>query len=93
MTTVKELIDMLKIYKQDGYITNELNQDFIHIRSTDNGNTILSTVKPIAIHAETGQKVYPPSNTMYYAFSPELNGNVYAHECISEERKPIENDD
>jgi hypothetical protein len=80
MTTVKQLIELLQQYNQDGYITDEQNQPFIHIRSTQNGDTILSTVKPIGECNRTGMKVYPSKVEGYTAFSPELDEDLYKME-------------
>ena len=79
-TKVKELIEMLKQYNQEGYITNEQNQDFIHIRSTKSGDTILSVVAPIGECNRTGMKVYPSVVEGYSAFSPELDEDLYKFE-------------
>ena len=81
-TKVKDLIEMLKQYNQEGYITNEQNQDFIHIRSTDSGDTILSVVAPIGECNRTGMKVYPSVVEGYSAFSPELDEDLYKFEFI-----------
>lgn len=79
-TKVKELIEMLKQYNQEGYITNEQNQDFIHIRSTESGDTILSVVAPIGECNRTRVKVYPSVVEGYSAFSPELDEDLYKFE-------------
>ena len=79
-TKVKDLIEMLKQYNQEGYITNEQNQDFIHIRSTDIGDTILSVVAPIGECNRTGMKVYPSVVEGYSAFSPELDEDLFKFE-------------
>jgi hypothetical protein len=77
MTTVKELIALLETYNQDGFISDEQNQPFVHIRSTTNGDTILSTVKPIGECNRTGMKVYPSKVKGYTAFSPELDEDLF----------------
>ena len=79
-TKVKDLIEMLKQYNQESYITNEQNQDFIHIRSTDMGDTILSVVAPIGECDRTGMKVYPSVVKGYSAFSPELDEDLFKFE-------------
>ena len=79
-TKVKDLIEMLKQYNQEGYITNEQNQDFIHIRSTDIGDTILSVVAPIGECNRTGMEVYPSVVEGYSAFSPELDEDLFKFE-------------
>ena len=79
-TKVKDLIEMLKQYNQEGYIINEQNQDFIHIRSTNNGDIILSVVAPIGECNRTGMKVYPSVVEGYSAFSPELDEDLFKFE-------------
>lgn len=83
-TTVKQLIEMLSQYNQDGFITNEQNEDFIHIRSTDDGDTILSTVSPIGYCNRTDAKVYPSKIKGYMAFCPELDEDLYSLEFTKE---------
>ena len=80
MTTVKQLIELLKRYNQDCYITNEQNQPFIHIVSTVDGDTILSTVKPIGLCNRTGSYVYPSVIKGYVGFCPELDEDLYEDE-------------
>lgn len=80
MTTVKQLIDLLKTYNQDMPITNEQNEDFIHIVSTKDGSTILSTTKPIALCARTGSYIYPTNVEEYFGFCPELDEDVFEFE-------------
>lgn len=62
-------------------IPNEYNQDFIHIRSTNDGNTILSVAKPIGYCKKHGDKAYPSLTKGYYAFCPECNKNFMHIEC------------
>lgn len=85
-TTVKELINLLKNYNQDEPITNEYGQDFIHIRSTNEGNTILSTQKPIGYCAKCGEKCYPSDLSDYIGYCPECDENLYSIEIL-----PLEN--
>lgn len=78
--TVKELIEMLSMYNQDQEITDEQNQPFVHIRSTSDGSTILSTTKPIGECNRTGMPVYSSVVDGYKAFSPELDEDLYKFE-------------
>lgn len=59
-------------------ITNEQNQQFIHVLSSD--MIILSTVKPIGTCNRTGKKVYPSIVEGYTAFCPELDEDLYSFE-------------
>ena len=79
---VRELIEMLKMYNQEQEITDEQNRPFIHIRSTQDGDTILSTVKPIGECKRTGAKVYPSLLKGYVAFCPELDEDLYGSEFL-----------
>jgi len=76
--TVKQLKEYLKSAPDDGIVTNEYNQDFIHIIS--NGNLVLSTQKPIAICNRSGGYIYPSDVTEYFGYSIDLDENVYLHE-------------
>ena len=77
---VKELIEMLKNYNQEQEITDEQNFPFIHIRSTKDGDTILSTTKPIGECNRTGNPVYISQVEGYSAFSPELDEDLFEFE-------------
>lgn len=77
---VRELIEMLKMYNQEQEITNEQNEPFVHIRNTQDGDTILSTTKPIGECKRTGMKVYPSVVDGYSAFSPELDEDLFGFE-------------
>jgi hypothetical protein len=77
---VRELIEMLSMYNQEQEITDEQNQPFVHIRSTSNGDTILSTTKPIGVCNRTGMLVYSSVVDGYEAFSPELDEDLYKFE-------------
>lgn len=73
--TVKQLKEFLVGAPDDGIVTNEYNQDFIHIIS--DGNFLLSTQKPIAICNRTGGYVYPTDVEGYFGYCRELDENVY----------------
>lgn len=77
---VRELIKMLETYNQDQEITDEQNRPFVHIRSTQDGDTILSTTLPIGECKRTGMKVYPSLVEGYRAFCPELDEDLYGSE-------------
>ena len=77
---VKELIEMLKNYNQEQEITDEQNRPFVHIRTTKDGDTILSTTKPIGECNRTGMHVYHSIVDGYEAFSPELDEDLFEFE-------------
>ena len=79
MTTIGKLIELLSVYPKDMPITNQLNEDFIHIVNTKD-NVILSTQKPIAICNRTGEYVYPTYTKGYFGYCPELDEDVYEFE-------------
>ena len=74
--TIIKLIELLQIYK-DAVITNEQNEDFIHIINQRDGSVILSTVKPIGTCNRTNSYVYPSKIKGYSAFCPELDEDLY----------------
>ena len=80
MTTVKELINLLKDFNPDHIITNEQNESFIHIVNQKDGSTILSTTKPIGICNRTGSYVYKSVVESYSGFCPELDEDLYNFE-------------
>lgn len=73
--TVKQLKEILISLPNDGIVTNEYNQDFIHIIS--DSNLLLSTQKPIAICNRTGDYIYPTDVEGYFGYCRELDENVY----------------
>lgn len=78
---VRELIEMLKMYNQEQEITDVQNQPFVHIRSTQDGDTILlSTTNPIGVCNRTGMKVYPSVVDGYSAYCPELDEDLFGIE-------------
>lgn len=87
---VRELIEMLKVYNQEQEITNEQNQPFVHIRSTQDGDTILSTTEPIGVCKRTGMQVYPSVVDGYLAFSPELDEDLFGIEFTKTENNERE---
>ena len=76
-TTIGELIELLSEYPKDMPITNEQNQDFVHIVNTKDDIVILSTNKPIGYCNRSGGYVYPSQVEGYSAFSPELDEALY----------------
>ena len=82
MTTVGELIDLLKVYPKDMPITDEQNQEFIHIVNTQFDSVILSTTKPIGTCKRSGGYVYPSVVDGYSAFSPDLDEDLYGFEWL-----------
>lgn len=80
MTTIGQLIELLSKYPKDMPITNEQNQDFIHIVNTIDDSVILSTNKPIGYCNRTGEYVYPSMVDGYSAFSPTLDEDLYGIE-------------
>jgi len=76
--TVKQLKELLVSAPDNRIVTNEYDQDFIHIIS--DGNILLSTQKPIAICNRTGGDVYPTTTEEYFGYSKDLNEDVYEFE-------------
>jgi hypothetical protein len=68
-------------------ITNEQNQDFIHIINTKHGEVILSTTKPIGYCNRTDSYVYPSVVEGYTAYCPELDEDLYDGEWTPLEEK------
>lgn len=79
-TTVGKLIELLSKYPKDMPITNEQNQDFIHIVNTSDNSVILSTTKPIGYCNRTGSYVYPSVVKGYSGYCPELDEDLYKNE-------------
>lgn len=79
MTTVSQLIEMLKKYPEGMSITNEQNESFIHIVNIKD-RLIISTNPPIGYCARSGEYVYPSKIGGYTAFSPEFDEDLYSFE-------------
>lgn len=73
--TVRKLKSILQSMRDDAVITNEQNQDIVHIVADD--ILILSTTKPIGLCNRTGANVYPSIVNGYSAFCPELDEDLY----------------
>ena len=73
---IKELKEMLNKYPDNMTVTNEQNNDFIHIVNNEDG-VILSTNKPIGYCNRTGEYVYPTTVKGYSAFCPKLDEDLY----------------
>jgi hypothetical protein len=86
MLNVGELIEKLSVYPKDMVITNEQNQDFVHIVNGAN-NVILSTTSPIGYCNRTGEYVYPSVVEGYSAFCPSLDEDLYDMEWTKLEEK------
>ena len=80
MLTVGKLIELLANYNQDMEIMSEQGLRFIHISSTNKGETILSTSKPIGICNRTNDYVFPSEVEGYSAYCPELDEDLYLFE-------------
>lgn len=78
--TKKELLKFLDMFQDDDIITNQQNEDFIHMVNTNSGNIILSTQKPIGICNRTSTYVYPSIVKGYHGFCPELGEDLYYSE-------------
>jgi hypothetical protein len=85
--TIGKLIELLSKYPSDFEVTNEQNQNFIHIVNTKD-SVILSTTKPIGICKRSGGYVYPSVVDGYDGYSPELDEDLYGIEF-----KKINNDE
>jgi len=78
-TSVSKLIALLSKFPPSMGITNEQNEEFIHIIN-DNDRVILSTHKPIGTCNRTGTYVYPTVVDGYSAFCPELDEDLFESE-------------
>ena len=87
MTTIGKLIELLSDYNKDSIITNEQNQEFIHIVNKYDGSVILSTTAPIGECNRTGGYVYPSVVSGYAGFCPELNEDLYEYEFTKIDHK------
>lgn len=76
--TVKELRELLAHMRDDAVVTNEQNEDFIHLLAGN--DLILSTVFPIGYCNRSGGYVYPSKVKGYSAVSSELDEDLYSHE-------------
>ena len=81
MTTIENLIKLLNKYPQNMVVTNEQNENFIHIINS-NDSVILSTQKPIGICARSGGYVYPSVVSGYDGYSVELDEDLYNCEIL-----------
>jgi hypothetical protein len=77
--TIKKLKELLNDYPENMEITNEQNENFIHITNLKN-SVILSTKKPIGICNRTNANVYPSIVKGYAGFCPELDEDLYSFE-------------
>lgn len=80
MTTKKKLVELLSMYSDDAIITNEQNEDFIHIINDSKGNIILSTTKPIGHCNRSGEYVYPSIVEGYVGYCPTIDEDLYDYE-------------
>jgi hypothetical protein len=79
MLTIKQLVELLRMYPQEFEITDEQNSPFIHIINTDN-SIIFSTKAPIGICNRTNGYVYPSVVKGYKGFCPELDEDLFEFE-------------
>ena len=56
--TVKQLKKFLRGYRDDAVIETPYHDDFVHIVSTEEGNMVMSTTKPIGKCNRCGSTVY-----------------------------------
>ncbi len=85
MLTVGKLIELLSVYPKDMEITNEQNEDFIHIVNMVGNKVIISTKKPIGICNRSGEYVYPSVVKNYTGFSPALDEDLFEIEFTRNE--------
>ena len=85
--TVGKLIELLSMYPKDMEISNQNNEDFIHIVNTESDRVILSTEKPIAFCNRTGSYIYPTESKGYFGYCPELDEDVYKFETTPLKKK------
>ena len=76
------LLESLRLCDTSYKITNSKGKDFIHISNDKQGNTILSTLKPIGICNRSGGNVYPSVLKGYKGYSIELDEDLYEFEFI-----------
>lgn len=81
--TLGVLLESLKLCNIDQKVTNSKGKDFIHISNDSQGNTVLSTVRPIGICSRSGGNVYPSIIKGYKGYSIELDEDLYEFEIIS----------
>ena len=73
--TTGQLIKKLEKYPSDWGVTNEQNEEFVHIINDDE-RVIISTKKPIGTCNRTGTHVYPTEVEGYSAFSPQIDADL-----------------
>ena len=76
---IKDLIKKLSKYPDTMEITNEQNNEFIHIVNISD-TVILSTTKPLGDCNRTGEYVYRSKVAGYAAFSPALDEDIFLFE-------------
>jgi hypothetical protein len=79
MTNVGKLIELLSAYPLDMIITDEQNQEFVHMVNMGD-NLILSTSRPIGYCNRSGEYVYKSMVKGYIAFSPAMDEDLYGFE-------------
>jgi len=80
--TIGKLKEIIKDMPDDAVVSNEQNQDFIHLHVSD--VLIMSIKKPIGYCKRSGEYVYPTKlkDRGYSAFSPALDEDLYDFEWI-----------
>ena len=80
--TIGKLIEMLKIYPESMEVTDEQNQNFIHIVNRQGNKLTLSTKNPIGYCSKSGDYVYPEEMLDYTEVCPTCDENMYDIEII-----------
>jgi len=80
--TIGKLKEIIKDIPNDAIVTNDQNEDFIHLHVSD--VLIISTTKPIGYCKRSGEYVYPSKlkDKGYSAYSPALDEDLYNFEWI-----------
>ena len=80
MNSVSKLIELLNNYPKDMRITNEQNEDFIHICNRQGNEITLSTKQPIGHCSNCGDYVYKEESLDYMGVCPTCDENKYDFE-------------
>lgn len=79
--TVKYLKELIASgWNPEAIVTDQQGRDITHMRSTKQGDLILSVEAPIGECNQTGAKVYPSVVEGYTAYCPELDEDLYDFE-------------
>jgi hypothetical protein len=83
MATVKEMIELLKVYPETMEVTNEQNLPFIHVVNRQGESVTLSTKQPIGHCCKCGDYAYKEDVLDYTGVCPSCDENLYDFEITS----------